>query len=53
MLKMLIIPPLRHFAILGQENTLLHCRTGQKYGRKVDQQNGRTNDPINDPNLVE
>ena len=26
-------------------DTLLHCRTGQKYGRKAEQHNGRTKRP--------
>ena len=41
-----IIPPLRH---RSKERTkydmLLHCRTGQKDGRKAEQQNGRAKRP--------
>ena len=40
----IIIPLLRHFTIRAKERTkyatLLHCRTGQKYGLKARQQNG-------------
>ena len=39
---------LRHFIILGHENAQnvhVHCRTGQKYERKAEQQNGRTERP--------
>ena len=41
-LQFFIFPPLRHFTILGHENAKnmhVHCRTGQKYGRKAEQQN--------------
>ena len=42
---------LRHFSyhnMSGERakyDTLLHCKTGQKHGRKAQQQNGRTKRP--------
>ena len=48
-LLVLIIQSLRHFTILGQKNakyvTLLHCRTGQKYGRKRSDKMAPQNEP--------
>ena len=43
----IIIPLLCHFTIFRAKErakyaTSLHCRTGQKYGQKAEQQNGRT-----------